>query len=139
MKVSVFCTCRFGSALSPAETGAFCLELAKIAKKNGTLVSFDLNHRASFWKDREKELREIFVEIAKQTDILIGNEEDFQLCLGVEGPPAGGKDVDSQIAHFKEMTYRTKKTFPDTSLFATTLRKVESATPPVGSHNDGWR
>ena len=110
-----------------AETGAFCLELAKIAKKNGTLVSFDLNHRASFWKDREKELREIFVEIAKQTDILIGNEEDFQLCLGVEGPPAGGKDVDSQVAHFKEMTYRTKKTFPDTSLFATTLRKVESA------------
>ena len=35
------------AALSP-ETGTFCLELAKIAKKYGTCISFDLNHRASF-------------------------------------------------------------------------------------------
>ncbi len=113
-------------ALSP-ETGVFCLELVKIAKNNGTLVSFDLNHRASFWKNREKELRDIFVEIASLTDILVGNEEDFQLCLGVAGPPAGGKDVASQVAYFKEMTYRVKKSFPGTSVFATTLREVKSA------------
>ncbi len=42
-------------ALSP-HTGAFCLELARTAKKHGTLISFDLNYRASFWKNREKEL-----------------------------------------------------------------------------------
>jgi 2-dehydro-3-deoxygluconokinase len=44
-----------------------------------TRISFDLNYRASFWKGREKELHEIFTEIAKVSDILIGNEEDFQL------------------------------------------------------------
>ena len=35
------------AALSP-ETGRFCLELARAAKKYGTRISFDLNHRASF-------------------------------------------------------------------------------------------
>src|SRR5690554_6030159 len=79
------------AALSP-ETGNFCLELARAAKKHGTRISFDLNHRATFWKGREKELREIFTEIASVTDILIGNEEDYQLCLGIEGPDAGGED-----------------------------------------------
>ena len=43
------------AALSP-ETGTFCLELARAAKKHGTRISFDLNHRASFWINREKEL-----------------------------------------------------------------------------------
>ncbi|HEX2974984.1 MAG TPA: sugar kinase, partial [Bacteroidales bacterium] len=41
------------AALSP-ETSTFCLELARAAKKYGTLISFDLNYRASFWKGREK-------------------------------------------------------------------------------------
>ena len=79
-------------ALSP-ETGQFCLELARAAKKHGTRISFDLNYRASFWKGREKELAAIFAEIASVADILVGNEEDFQLCLGVEGPEAGGKGL----------------------------------------------
>ena len=49
-------------------------QLARVAKKHGTLVSFDLNHRASFWKDREKDLRELFTEIASMADILVGLE-----------------------------------------------------------------
>ena len=65
------------------ETGVFCLELARAAKKYGTKISFDLNYRASFWKNREDELSAIFREIASVSDILIGNEEDFQLSLGI--------------------------------------------------------
>ena len=72
------------SALSE-QSSAFCLELAKAAKAHGTCVSFDLNHRASFWEGREAELHRIFSEIAQVSDILVGNEEDFQLCLGIEG------------------------------------------------------
>jgi 2-dehydro-3-deoxygluconokinase len=110
-------------ALSP-ETGNFCLELARAAKKHGTRISFDLNHRATFWKDREDELRKIFHEIAGVSDILVGNEEDFQLCLGIEGPEAGGKDLSSKIDNFKAMIERAKKAYPNASAFATTLRQV---------------
>ena len=112
-------------ALSP-ETSTFCLELARAAKKHGTRISFDLNYRASFWKGREKELRDIFTEIASVSDILVGNEEDFQLCLGIEGPEAGGKEIGGQIESFKGMINRVKKAFPNATVFATTLRQVIS-------------
>ena len=109
------------------ETSQFCLEIARAAKKYGTRISFDLNHRASFWKGREAELHEIFAEIASVSDILIGNEEDFQLCLGIEGPPAGGEGLAAKLDGFKEMMDRVKAAFPNAQVFATTLREVQSA------------
>lgn len=113
------------AALSP-ENGAFCLELAKAAKKYGTRISFDLNYRASFWKDHEAELGAIFKEIASISDILIGNEEDFQLALGIKGPEAGGKNLADKIESFKGMIGRVKEAYPNTSVFANTLRQVVS-------------
>jgi 2-dehydro-3-deoxygluconokinase len=113
------------AALSP-ETSNFCLELARAAKKHGTRISFDLNYRATFWKSREKELASVFKEIAGISDILVGNEEDFQLCLGIAGPEEGGKDLSSKIDSFKEMIHRVKKAFPNASVFTTTLRQVIS-------------
>lgn len=114
------------AALSP-DTSQFCLELARFARKTGTRISFDLNYRASFWKGREAELRAIFTEIASVSDILIGNEEDFQLCLGIEGPEAGGKGIEAEIDGFKGMIGRVKAAFANASVFATTLRQVISA------------
>jgi 2-dehydro-3-deoxygluconokinase len=114
------------AALS-VETGQFCLELARKAKKTGTIISFDLNYRASFWKNREAELRSIFTEIASISDILIGNEEDFQLALGIKGPEAGGKDIKAMMDHFQSMIHQAKQAFPHVSVFATTLREVISA------------
>lgn len=129
------------AAMSP-ETGAFCLELARTAKKYGTRISFDLNHRASFWKGREKELYEIFGEIAGVSDILVGNEEDFQLCLGIEGPEAGGQDLAAKIVSFKGMIDRVKQAFPNASVFATTLREVVSANShlwgAIMAEGDNW-
>ena len=114
------------AALSP-ETSRFCVELARAAKAYGTKISFDLNHRASFWKGREEELHAAFHEIASLSDILIGNEEDFQLCLKVQGPEAGGKDLGGKIESFKEMILRVQQQYPNATTFATTLRQVISA------------
>ena len=112
-------------ALSP-ETCEFCLAIARAAKKHGTRIAFDLNYRASFWKGRQKELAAAFAEIAGVADILVGNEEDFQLCLGVEGPEAGGKGLAGKIDGFKGMIERVKKAYPNAGVFATTLREVVS-------------
>ena len=120
------------AALSP-ETGRFCLEIARAAKRYGTRISFDLNYRASFWAGREQELHDIFSEICSVADILIGNEEDFQLCLDIEGPEAGGKDVAAKIGGFKEMIGRVRAQYPGAQVFATTLRQVNN----TNSHNWG--
>jgi 2-dehydro-3-deoxygluconokinase len=114
------------AALSP-KTSKFCLDIARVAKENGSLISFDLNYRASFWKGREKELSAAFAEIASRSDILIGNEEDFQLCLGIKGPEAGGKGLDDKIDGFKEMIGRVQAAYPNATWFGTTLREVVSA------------
>ena len=109
------------------ETTRCCLTLAREARKYGTLVSFDLNYRASFWKGREAELSAAFKEIASVADILVGNEEDFQLCLGFTGPEAGGRDLSAKIESFKGMIERVREAYPNAKVFATTLREVVSA------------
>lgn len=117
------------AALSP-ETGDFCVNIAEAAKRHGTLISFDLNYRESFWEGRKKELREKFLLIASKADILIGNEEDFQLCFGISGPEAGGKGVSNKIGSFRSLINKAEETFPNAKVFATTLREVVAA----GSH-----
>lgn len=114
------------ASLSP-KTSAFCVELAKAAKQHGTLVSMDMNYRASFWKGREEELSKAFHEIAELCDILYGNEEDFQLCLGITGPEAGGEGIDVKIEGFKEMIGRIRQAYPNASWIGTSLREVISA------------
>ena len=108
-------------------TTEFCLAAARAAKAHGTLVSFDLNHRATFWKGREEELHKAFHEIASVADILVGNEEDFQLCLGFTGPEAGGKDLSGKIESFKGMIREVKAKYSNAKVFGTTLRQVISA------------
>lgn len=114
------------AALSP-ETGEFCLRLAEAAKAEGTRIGFDLNYRASFWKGRETEMRALFTRIAGIADILIGNEEDYQLALGLAGPESGGKDIFAKIESFQEMIETARETFPNAAVFATTLRQVINA------------
>ncbi len=114
------------AALSP-ETSRFCLDVAKAAKQTGSLISFDLNYRESFWSGRENELRDVFSQIAGIADILVGNEEDYQLALGIQGPEAGGSGIAEKIDGFKEMIKSVKKQYPDVSVFATTLRQVINA------------
>lgn len=114
------------AALS-AETTRFCVALAEAAHQHQTLVSFDLNYRDTFWKGRELELSKAFRQIASLSDILVGNEEDFQLCLGFQGPEAGGHGLSEKIESFKAMISQVQKEYPSTSVFATTLRQVVSA------------
>lgn len=120
------------AAMSPS-TAELCLKLSEICRETHTKISFDMNYRASFWKGRETELRAVFSKIARCADILIGNEEDFQLALGIEGPEAGGKDLSGKIDSFKEMISRVKAQYPNAKVFATTLREVVNA----NQHNWG--
>ncbi|MBQ6081354.1 MAG: sugar kinase [Bacteroidales bacterium] len=120
------------AALSP-QTGQFCLDIVRTAKKYGTLVSFDLNYRASFWEGRESELRAIFTEICEKAGILMGNEEDFQLALGISGPEAGGRGLTAKMDGFKNMIALVSGKFPGVKVFATTLREVID----TGEHNWG--
>lgn len=124
------------------EAGEFCLQVARATKKYGGRVSFDLNYRETFWDGRKKELRAIFHEIASLSDILIGNEEDYQLALGIKGPEAGGSNIGEEINDFKQLIMNVKASYPNTKVFANTLREVKNANEhlwgAITLDNDKW-
>jgi 2-dehydro-3-deoxygluconokinase len=119
------------AAMSP-DTIQFCLDCAHAAKNAGSLISFDLNFRASFWKGRESELRKAFTELASIADVLVGNEEDFQLALGVKGPEAGGKDLGAKIESFKGMIQEVKKQFTNAAYLPLSCARWSAPTITFG-------
>ncbi|MFW5812241.1 MAG: PfkB family carbohydrate kinase, partial [Alkalispirochaetaceae bacterium] len=90
----------------------------------------------------EEELRPVFTEIASIADILVGNEEDFQLALLLPGPPAGGEGLAGKMESFKSMIATVRTAFPEVAVCATTLREVVSANRHLWgalvSAPDGW-
>lgn len=111
-------------------TADVVIEAVQVAKKHGTIVSYDLNYRPSLWKSigGQAKAREVNREIAKHVDVMIGNEEDFTACLGfeVEGVDESISQVESGA--FKAMIERAVAEFPNFKVAATTLRRVITAT-----------
>src|SRR5438094_4001318 len=72
------------AALSPT-TAEVIIEGMKAAKAAGAMVSFDLNYRAKLWSISGGQDRAVAVldRIAKNVDVLLGNEEDLQKGLGI--------------------------------------------------------
>lgn len=100
------------------------IRAARTAAGKGMTVSFDLNYRAKLW-NYGVEAKVIMSEIAQYADVLIGNEEDYQKSLGVEGPAAVGGKVD--VDAYEAMCQRTLLRFPKAKMAAVTLRESFSA------------
>ena len=112
------------------ESSETVIEAIKIAKKYGTIVSYDLNYRPSMWKDIGglAKAQEVNKKIAQYVDVMIGNEEDFTACLGfeIEGNDENLKSLN--IDGYKKMINEAAKVYPNFKVVATTLRTVKSAT-----------
>ncbi len=106
------------------------IEAIKIAKKHGTIVSYDLNYRPSMWSaiGGKEKAQEVNKEIAKYVDVMIGNEEDFTACLGfdIEGNDKELRQLN--VEGYKKMINDVVKVYPNLKVVATTLRTVKTAT-----------
>ena len=111
------------------QSGETLIEAVKVAKKYGTVISYDLNYRPSMWNDIGglEKAREVNKEIAKYVDVMIGNEEDFTACLGLE---IEGNDKDLKklnVSGYEKMQKALTEVYPNISVVATTLRTVITA------------
>jgi 2-dehydro-3-deoxygluconokinase len=106
------------------------LEAMQVAKKHGTIISYDLNFRPSLWKSigGQEKAREVNKELAGYVDVMIGNEEDFTASLGfeVEGVDENLSKLDT--ANFRKMISKAVAAYPNFKVVATTLRTVKTAT-----------
>jgi 2-dehydro-3-deoxygluconokinase len=120
-----------GGIFAALDTGTAeaVIEAVELAHRHGTVVSYDLNYRASLWKSRggQAAAQEVNRDIARHVDVMIGNEEDFTACLGfaVEGLDEHISNIDP--ANFKKMIATAVKTFPNFKVAATTLRNARTA------------
>jgi 2-dehydro-3-deoxygluconokinase len=104
-------------------------EAMEVAKKHGTIISYDLNYRDSLWKSigGQETARKVNRELAKYVDVMLGNEEDFTACLGyeVEGVDENLSKLD--VANFEKMIRKAVADYPNFEVVATTLRNAKTA------------
>ena len=110
-----------------ASTSAVVLEGMEAAQAAGAVISFDLNYRAKLWNAAGGHERAVAVldGIARHVDVLVGNEEDLQLGLGIPGPQvAAASKLDPSA--FLGMIDQVVQKYPRIKVVATTLREVHS-------------
>ncbi|MDF1549423.1 MAG: sugar kinase [Bacteroidales bacterium] len=103
-----------------------CLEAIKKANEKGITVSTDINYRKNLWK-YGKTANEVMPLLVKGCDIILGNEEDAAMSLGIH--PDG---VDVTRGHVEADAYlsvsqKIMKQFPRCKKVITTLRGSHSA------------
>ena len=111
-------------------TPGVIIEAMSAARKAGTVISYDLNYRASLWKTvgGKEACQTANRKIAALVDVMIGNEEDFGAALGfeVEGTDENLTKLDS--SKFQKMILNVVKQYPNLKAVATTLRGARTAT-----------
>jgi 2-dehydro-3-deoxygluconokinase len=109
-------------------TPELLLEAMAAAHSAGAAVSFDLNYRAKLWAAHggQERAHEVTRELVRNVDVLVGNEEDVQLSLGITAADdARSSALDA--SSFKKMIEKVLARFPHVKVVATTLREVQSA------------
>lgn len=108
-------------------TGEVIIEAMQAARAAGAITSFDLNYRAKLWNiwGGETRAQSIIRRIVENVDVLVGNEEDLQLGLGIPGPNVTAKSkLDPAV--FIGMIDNVLEKYPKIKVVATTLREVHS-------------
>jgi 2-dehydro-3-deoxygluconokinase len=109
---------------------AVAREAIETAKKYGTIVSYDLNYRASLWQGigGPALAQSVNRELAGFIDVMLGNEEDFTAALGFEVEGLDEHHAKLDVENFRRMIERAVQEFPNFKVVATTLRHAKTAT-----------
>jgi 2-dehydro-3-deoxygluconokinase len=110
-------------------TPEVAFEAMQAARRNGTIVSYDLNYRPSLWKSLggKKRAQEVNRRIAPYVNVMLGNEEDFSAALGYDILGMDENFSQFEVESFKQMIKQVVKDYPF-DVVATTLRKAKTAT-----------
>jgi 2-dehydro-3-deoxygluconokinase len=112
-----------------AGAAAVTLEALKVCERRKITVSCDLNYRKKLWK-WGKSATEIMSEVTRYVDVLIANEEDCQMALGIRldvDVTSGSLDPERYL----DLTSKILAVYPRLRCVAVSLRESLSA-----DHND---
>jgi 2-dehydro-3-deoxygluconokinase len=98
-----------------------CLEAIQVANGMGVTVSCDLNYRKNLWKYGKK-ASEVMPELVAGCDIVLGNEEDAAMVLGIhpEGVDVTGGHLEAEA--YRSVSQQIMQQYPRVKKVITTLR-----------------
>ncbi len=113
-----------------ATTPSVAKEAIEAARRHGAIISYDLNYRESLWKSIGGKVRaqKVNRELAPLVDVMIGNEEDFTACMGLEVEGLDEQHSQLEVEGFHRMMKHAASEFPNLKVVATTLRSAKTAT-----------
>ena len=102
------------------------------AKKRGLTVSCDLNFRKKLWKwksgTKPADLaRETMAKLVQSLDVVIANEEDAELTLGIHAEGANVEEGTINLEGYESVARQIVSRFPNVRKVAITLRESHSA------------
>ncbi|HYA01365.1 MAG TPA: sugar kinase [Candidatus Binatia bacterium] len=108
---------------------AVAAEAMRAAREAGTVVSYDLNYRASLWRDHggPERAREVNRELVSLADVLVGNEEDYPVALGVPADGVGAEFSTLDPEAYASMLRDVLRAHSNLKLAAVTLRRATTA------------
>jgi len=98
-----------------------CLEAITTANQLGITVSCDLNYRKNLWKYGKK-AGEVMPELVAGTDIVLGNEEDAAMVLGIHPEGVDVTKGHVEAAAYESVSRQIMERFPRCKKVITTLR-----------------
>ena len=112
--------------ISPTSS-AVAIEAMKAAGAHGVFRSFDLNYRSKVEPDKAR-AHDINRRIVPETDLLLGNQSDFQDALGYETDPvAKDAPIEVWLESYAKMLRQVAADYPNLKLIGTQLRGALSA------------
>ena len=93
-------------------------EAVHSARRNGLIVSCDLNYRSALWKYGKSPV-EVMPELIRSCDVLIADPEASEKMLGIES--------ENHQKDFASFVKELQRTFPNLQTIATTLRHSTDA------------
>ncbi len=112
------------TGITPAVSQAaadVCAQAIQAANEMGVTVSCDLNYRKNLWKYGKK-AGEVMPALVAGCDIVLGNEEDAEMVLGIkpEGVNITGGHVKGEA--YRSVSEKIMKQYPRVKKVITTLR-----------------
>ncbi|MFN0055308.1 MAG: PfkB family carbohydrate kinase [Planctomycetales bacterium] len=118
-----------------AQAAQAALAAVRAAQGQGMTVSCDLNFRKKLWRwkpgvDPVELARQTMQTLIPHVDLVIANEEDAEMCLGINAPDSDVETGEIHLESYGHVARQIVKQFPNVSRVAITLRESYSA-----SHN----
>jgi len=108
-----------------------CLEAISKAHEKGIIVSCDLNFRKNLWKYGKK-AAEVMPALVEGTDIVLGNEEDAQMVLGIKAEGVDVTEGHIEAAAYESVSKQIMARFPRCKKVITSLRGS------VNANHNSW-